>query len=239
MLKRILIWVIRHIIYYIVYYFPKILYNRKTHCEILDIIGWDRTGPTFYHVHAPKEFLNEEICKICVGYPYDYMYCAIEYYCLLKYVPEELRTEEVCKIALLCGNSYTFQYVPTKYRTRELMEYVITNGTSILGSMSCIRDDLTQELCDFAFDHDAIRFLNPNAIPRKYRTKRMCKIALERKYFEIQTKYTYDDIHIIFPKKVWREVLEDDWRYIRYIPNKLRTVKNMISCVQSILRLPR
>ena len=102
MLKQFLLQIIRTIIYYIVYYFPKILNNRKIHLKILKIIGWDRaTDPNFYHIHAPKEFLNEEICKICINYQYDYMYCGLEYYCLLKYVPEELRTEEVCKLALL------------------------------------------------------------------------------------------------------------------------------------------
>ena len=227
--------ILRIIIYCVVYVFPKLLEYRRSHCTIIKIIGWNVvSGPPFYHVHAPKYFLNEKICKICVSYTCEFVYGNNDYSCLLKYVPQKLRTEEVCKIAMLTGNKHTINYVPEKIKTKEFLEYVIMNGANAL---KVINDRLTQELCDFAFDNCMVKFLH--SIPMKYRTKRMCEIALKQEYFDMNLLYTYDNIYDVFPHRLLKELLIDDWKYIQYIPNKLRTDEDMILCVQSILRLPR
>lgn len=226
--------ILRIIIYCTVYVFPKLLDYGRIHRIIMKLIGWKVVdGPPFYHIHVPKVFLNEKICKICVNYAYDHTF-GDDYSCLLKYVPEELRTKEVCKIAMLTGDIHTINYVPMEFKTREFLEYVIINGSS---SIRSIKTELTQELCDFAFDNCMVKFLH--SIPMKYRTKRMCKITLELKYFDMNLCYTYDNIYDIFPNRVLKELLIDDWTYIQYIPNKLLTDEDMILCVQSILRLPR
>ena len=68
---------------------------------------------------------------------------------VLEYVPKDLRTEEVCLIAVK-QNPYALEFVPEEFKTEELCELAVNDG------------------------HWALEF-----VPKEFKTKELCEIAVK------------------------------------------------------------
>jgi hypothetical protein len=93
----------------------------------------------------------------------------------LKYVPEELRTPEQCKIAV-SQNSYALGYVSKELRTPELCKIAVSQKG---WALQFVPEDLPEyaELCKIAVSQngEALRY-----VPEELRTPTLCKIAVSQ-----------------------------------------------------------
>jgi ABC-type oligopeptide transport system substrate-binding subunit len=90
----------------------------------------------------------------------------------LSDIPEELRTPEVCKIAV-AKNGKALEYVPEKMRTPEIYKLAVTQNGMALYYMPL--EMRTPELCEIAVTQngDALRL-----VPEKMRTPELYKLAV-------------------------------------------------------------
>jgi len=92
----------------------------------------------------------------------------------LLHVPEDLITEEMCRIAVT-QNGWALEYVPEKLRTDEMCRIAVTRDGKALFFVS---DELrTEELCRIAVAQNGAAFA---CVPEKLRTEEMCKIAVSQ-----------------------------------------------------------
>jgi hypothetical protein len=90
----------------------------------------------------------------------------------LKYVPENLRTEEICKIAVQ-QNGYALEYVPIKLRTEEICHLAVQqNGMALQYVPIKLR---TEEICHLAIQQTgwALQY-----VPEKLKTEEICHLAI-------------------------------------------------------------
>jgi hypothetical protein len=130
----------------------------------------------------------------------------------LRYIPEQLRTEELCKLSVQ-KNGWTLRFVPEKYKTPELCETAIKQNGSVLMD---VPDELrTKELCLTAIQNngDAFEF-----IPNKYITKEICEIAVKQygnSLWYVPDKYK--------TKELYELAVQQDGNIVNYVPEEYRT----------------
>lgn len=93
-------------------------------------------------------------------------------------VPEELRTPEICKIAVSNSNDeYAWRYVPDELRTPELSKIAVSKDGYWLRYVPAQVLQQHPELCEIAVsnDGDALRF-----VPEEMKTPEICKIAVSK-----------------------------------------------------------
>jgi hypothetical protein len=91
----------------------------------------------------------------------------------IKYVPEELRTEEICNIAL--SFHLNFEFIPKKFITYEMCLGFIKQGARILEHIP--KELMTEELCSEAIKNSlfSLQFL-----PEEFQTNELCFNSIKR-----------------------------------------------------------
>jgi len=105
---------------------------------------------------------------------------AVEYGCMLEFVPKELRTAEVCLEAVRniqspgLGNSNALAFVPEALKTAELCAEAVKNN---YGALSFVPENLmTAELCLKALEQDGVALL---FVPEIFKTAELCLEAVK------------------------------------------------------------
>lgn len=137
--------------------------------------------------HMPKEYLSLELCKNQRSIYLENIPSELinkEFYnwylkdCFsIQGIPEEYLTYDICKnkVNRYSGN---LQYVPDKFKTKELCEIAILKGWFV-DSQDAIQyvpeEFITSEMLEMSLDCDYDPLLN---IPDKFQTEELCKKAL-------------------------------------------------------------
>lgn len=94
----------------------------------------------------------------------------------LQDVPREMRTPEVCKLAVQIF-SLNLKYVPDEFKTPELCKLAVKDKGY---NLAYVPDKLkTYELCKIAVTDNGV---NIQKVPNKFKTVELCKIAMETFY---------------------------------------------------------
>ena len=94
----------------------------------------------------------------------------------MKYVPEEFKTQELCRLAIK-NEGRALEYVPEEFKTYELCKIAVTKWGSAL---EFVPEELkTKELCELAVKHygGALEF-----VPKKILNLDMCMAAIKINY---------------------------------------------------------
>ena len=92
----------------------------------------------------------------------------------LEYVPEELKTKELCELAVK-QNSRALQFVPEELKTKELCEQAINDNELTL---QFVPEELkTPELCDTVVKNNGLAL---NFVPEALKTKELCEQAIQQ-----------------------------------------------------------
>ena len=91
---------------------------------------------------------------------------------MLKFVPDHLKTEKVCKHAVK-KLSFLVRYVPDQDKTQQMCDKAILENGGTLKSTDCFKHE---ETCDKAVDNypQALEF-----VPECYKTQKMCDKATD------------------------------------------------------------
>ena len=102
----------------------------------------------------------------------------------LQFIPEELRTPELCKLAVQQNGDSLF-YISKKHRTKELCELAVKqNGKSLIDVPLKYR---TKELCELAVKKNGNALSEvPNTFWKKYRDYTMCLEAVKNNGWALQ-----------------------------------------------------
>jgi hypothetical protein len=93
----------------------------------------------------------------------------------LEYVPEELKTPEICKIAV-SQNGMVLEHVPEELRTPEIYKIAVSNyGNALYYVPKELPEYL--EICKLAVSHNGVAL---EWVPEKLRTPEICKIAVSQ-----------------------------------------------------------
>ncbi|MDR2583590.1 MAG: DUF4116 domain-containing protein [Fibromonadaceae bacterium] len=108
---------------------------------------------------------------------------AVEYGCMLDFVPEELRTAEVCLKAVrniqcpdtgIIGTSNALQFVPEALKTAKLCAEAVKNNYRALAFVP--EEFKTEEFCLKALEQDGSAF---KYVPEKLKTEEFCRKAVK------------------------------------------------------------
>jgi exosome complex RNA-binding protein Rrp4 len=130
----------------------------------------------------------------------------------LKWIPEELKTEEMCRIAV-AQNGRALQYAPWDLRTREICRLAATqNGMALTEVPERLR---TEDMCQIAVAQDG-RALEH--VPQKLRTEDLCRVAVG------QNGLALDHVpQKLRTEEMCRIAIVQDGRAFGYVPWDLRT----------------
>ena len=93
---------------------------------------------------------------------------------VLEYVPKDLRTEEVCLIAVK-DFPYALKFVPDELKTKELCELAVNDGH---WALEFVPEDLkSPELCLIAVGKNGYQLAY---VPDGLKTYELCELAVER-----------------------------------------------------------
>ena len=130
----------------------------------------------------------------------------------LRFIPEHLRTEEICKLAVK-QNGRALDYVPYELRTKELYELAVQeNGLNLFYVPENYK---TKELCEIAVKNngEALRY-----IPKQLRMKELCEIAVKRNGWSLQ----YIPLELR-TKELYELAIQQKGEALYYVPEELRT----------------
>jgi hypothetical protein len=131
----------------------------------------------------------------------------------LGFVPKELRTEEICKIAVIQNGSRLF-YVPEKSQTEEICKFSVKKDGS---SLVFVSDSLkTYEICKIAVSNYGWAL---QVVPDSLKTPELCKIAVTEngmalKYVPKMAEEFYDLCKI---------AVTENGMALEYVPESLKT----------------
>ena len=132
----------------------------------------------------------------------------------MKYIPEQLRTKELCELAIK-QNGSSLYYVPECLKTPEFCEVAVKNYGHAL---QFVPDEIiTKELCELAIKQNGN---NLAYVPDEYVTKEICKLAVKNNSNAL--RYVPDEI--ITQELCELAVQNNDNGLILYpIPEKYKT----------------
>jgi hypothetical protein len=156
----------------------------------------------------------------------------------LLHVPEDLRTEELCRIAVaqnagallhvpadlltdeiyriaVAENGWALEYVPEKLRTDEMCRIAIAQDSRALGYVPGRRR--TDELCRFAVAKNGLALRN---VPPDLRTEEMCRSALAQDGWALQ--YVPQNL---LTDDLCRIAVAQNGEALCHVPEKLRTAE--------------
>lgn len=111
----------------------------------------------------------------------------------LQYVPNELRTPELCEMAIRDDfNALNLQFVPKKLRTPELCELAVKTAGD---SLKWVPKELkSQELCEIAVTSSGWALCY---VPEELKTRELTKLAIEN----LRSDDIEDFFKLILPKE--------------------------------------
>ena len=81
----------------------------------------------------------------------------------LEFVPKEMKTEEICKIAV-AQNSYALKFVPKEMKTEEICKIAVKQEGTVL---KLVPEEMkTEEICKIAVDQEvySLKFVPKNML---------------------------------------------------------------------------
>jgi hypothetical protein len=130
----------------------------------------------------------------------------------LHYVPEDLRTEEMCRNAV-AQDGAALEYIPEHLRTEEICRIAVAkNGGALYHVPQRLR---TEEMCRIAVAQDGGALVY---VPEHLRTEEICRIAVAqhgRALEHVPEALRTDDLYKI--------AVAQNWRALRNVPEKRRT----------------
>jgi hypothetical protein len=200
-----------------------LFYNYAKDSPLLILLMPDKQKLQLWKNGNNIQFMNEADNIVSLKY-IEQNWSILEPVCLwlnnLHYVPDELRTKELCEIAVKQDGN-TLVFVPLELKTKELCELAVKNNGNALRYVPLkLR---TKELCELAVKNNgnALRY-----VPEEYQTKRIYEFAIK------------DDSIILYniPEYMTKEmcelVIKQNGLVLEYIPEKYITKELCESAVK-------
>ena len=168
-----------------------------------------------YIISMPEEFVNEEIASAAVEHSGF----------LLRYVPERLRTKDICMIAVKSGNDGLLKNVPSNVLDAEICLTWLKHVKRVVQPLKQIPKSLwNYDICLAAVKIDGDEL---GRIPKEYIDGAMCLAAVR------ETAAAAKNIPAeIFTKEMAELVVSDSGVWFEYIPKRLLTEELCILAIR-------
>jgi len=150
---------------------------------------------------------------------------------ILKYVPKELKTHELCFEAIMSdenghGCGWTLEYVPENLKPAICLDVVKKNG----GALNYVPEEFrTYELCleavaAEAYDSDYAL----NYVPNKHRTEELCLVAVKKAGWALE--FVPEELKTY---ELCLEAVKNAGYSLKYVPEKHKTKESCLAAINN------